>query len=126
MISEDVRVRDGDLVAALRSLRRGGPEAGPWSALVRQLQDALPTASRSAAGEPGLPDDLAVGLVVALAHPDRIARLRTGSSAYLMASGTGAVLPAGSRRSRDCRGSPSRTPTGGPVSGTPRSGRRPR
>ena len=50
---------------------------------------------RSAAGEKGLPDDLAVGLVVALAHPDRIARLRTGSSAYLMASGTGAVLPAG-------------------------------
>jgi ATP-dependent helicase HrpB len=41
-------------------------------------------------------DDLAVGLVVALAHPDRIARLRPGGTAYLMTSGTGAVVPAGS------------------------------
>jgi ATP-dependent helicase HrpB len=94
MISEDVRARDGDLVAALRSLRRGGPESARWSALARQLRDALPPAARSAAGEAGLPDDLAVGLVVALAHPDRIARARTGSAAYLMASGTGALLPA--------------------------------
>jgi ATP-dependent helicase HrpB len=95
MISEDVRVRDGDLVAALRSLRRGGPESGRWGALTRQLRGELPEAARSAAGEQGLTDDLAVGLVVALAHPERIARLRPGSSAYLMASGTGAVLPAG-------------------------------
>ncbi|WP_456826818.1 ATP-dependent helicase C-terminal domain-containing protein, partial [Cellulomonas sp. P5_E12] len=43
-----------------------------------------------------LTDDLAVGLVVALAHPDRIARLRPGGSAYLMTSGTGAALPPGS------------------------------
>ena len=95
MISEDVRVPDGDLVTALRSLRRGGPETRRWSALSRQLQDALPAAARSATGEAGLTDDLAVGLVVALAHPDRIARVRTGSTTYLMASGTGAVLPAG-------------------------------
>ena len=43
-----------------------------------------------------LTDDLAVGLVVALAHPDRIARLRPGGSTYLMTSGTGAALPPGS------------------------------
>ncbi|MEZ0447968.1 ATP-dependent helicase C-terminal domain-containing protein, partial [Cellulomonas sp. ICMP 17802] len=43
-----------------------------------------------------LTDDLAAGLVVALAHPDRIARLRPGGSTYLMTSGTGAALPAGS------------------------------
>ena len=35
---------------------------------------------------------MAVGLVVALAHPDRIARKRSGTSSYLMASGTGAAL----------------------------------
>ena len=33
---------------------------------------------------------------MALAHPDRIARLRPGGSTYLMTSGTGAVLPPGS------------------------------
>ena len=96
MISEDVRVRDGDLVAALRSLRRGGPEAGSWGAprpAAAGRPARRPPAPRT--GSTGLPDDLAVGLVVALAHPDRIARLRPGSSAYLMASGTGAVLPAG-------------------------------
>jgi len=43
-----------------------------------------------------LTDDLAVGLIVALAHPDRIARRRPSGSAYLMASGTGATLPPGS------------------------------
>lgn len=95
LISEDVRVRDGDLVAALRSLRRGGPEAGSWGVLVRQLQGDLPPTARSGDGEKGLPDDLAVGFVVALAHPDRVARRRPGSSAYLMASGTGAVFPGG-------------------------------
>src|SRR5690606_36027488 len=40
--------------------------------------------------------DLAIGLVVALAHPDRIARLRPGGSTYLMTSGTGATLAQGS------------------------------
>ena len=39
-----------------------------------------------------LTDDVAVGLVVALAHPDRIARKRSGGSSYLMTSGTGAAL----------------------------------
>ena len=43
-----------------------------------------------------LGDDHAVGTVVALAHPDRIARLRPGGSTYLLTSGTGAALPAGS------------------------------
>ncbi|WP_204163914.1 ATP-dependent helicase HrpB [Nocardioides solisilvae] len=39
-----------------------------------------------------LTDDVAVGLVVALAHPDRIARRRPGAAGYLMTSGTGAAL----------------------------------
>jgi ATP-dependent helicase HrpB len=47
-------------------------------------------------GAAAVGDDVAVGLVVALAHPDRIARLRPGGTAYLMTSGTGAVVPAGS------------------------------
>ncbi len=36
-----------------------------------------------------------MGLVVALAHPERVARRRPGGSAYLMVGGTGAVLPRG-------------------------------
>jgi ATP-dependent helicase HrpB len=47
---------------------------------------------------PGRPaDDLAAGLVVGLAYPERVARAReSGGRAYLMAGGTAAELPAGS------------------------------
>ncbi len=97
LLTEDVRAPDTDLVAALRQLRRGGRggAAGAWSVAVRRLLGSLPDDLRDHRGEPGLGDDLAVGTVVALAHPDRIARRRTGSQAYLMVSGTGAVLPRG-------------------------------
>lgn len=98
LISEDVRAPGGDLVAALRGIRRGGPGAPAWTASVKQLQASLPTSGRALSERNGeeLGDDVAVGLVVALAHPDRIARLRPGGTAYLMTSGTGAVVPAGS------------------------------
>ncbi|RYV50107.1 ATP-dependent helicase HrpB [Pengzhenrongella frigida] len=96
MLSDDVRTPDGDLVAALRGLRRGGPEASAWSAQANRLHSALPAGVGRTPTEGGLTDDLAVGLVVALAHPDRIARRRSSGAAYLMTSGTGATLPAGS------------------------------
>jgi ATP-dependent helicase HrpB len=95
LLSEDVRAPGADLVAALRQLRRQG-RSGPaaaWAHAVRRLQAALPDGLREHPGEPGTGDDLAVGTVVALAHPDRVARRRTGSQALLMVSGTGAVLP---------------------------------
>ncbi len=95
MLAEDVRAPGGDLVAALRSLRRGGPEAAGWAAATRRLQASLPRSTRSGAGDSGLSDDVAVGLVVALVHPERIARRRPGATAYLMTSGTGASFPAG-------------------------------
>ncbi len=98
LLGEDVRAPGGDLVAALRSLRSGSDRgaSAAWKAAVRRLVGALPDDLRTHPGEPGLGDDLAVGTVVALAHPDRIARRRgsEGSAgAYLMVSGTGAVLP---------------------------------
>jgi ATP-dependent helicase HrpB len=97
LLSEDVRAPGGDLVAALRALRRGGPEGAAWAATAKQLQQSLPSARAGSATRGGaMTDDVAVGLVVALAHPDRIARLRPGGTAYLMTSGTGAVLPPGS------------------------------
>ncbi|MGB0101610.1 MAG: ATP-dependent helicase HrpB [Nocardioides sp.] len=94
LLSEDVRSPGGDLVAALRVVRGGGPTHPSWTSATQRLRASLPRSGR--APEAGLADDIAVGLVVALAHPDRIARLRPGGSTYLMTSGTGAVLPAGS------------------------------
>ena len=94
MLSEDVRAPGGDLVAALRSLR-ADRRAGSWRSQVTRLQEVVAEQGgrRPAPGRArALTDDVAVGLVVALAHPDRIARKRSGTSAYLMASGTGAAL----------------------------------
>ncbi len=97
MLSEDVRAPGGDLVAALRSLR-AGQRAGSWRSQVTRLEgiakaqgDEEPGAEKPATAHT-LTDDVAVGLVVALAHPDRIARKRSGGSSYLMTSGTGAAL----------------------------------
>lgn len=100
MLSEDVRAPGGDLVAALRSLR-GNQVAGSWRSQATRLEKIVekqgPTGGRSSASDHsqaarGLTDDVAVGLVVALAHPDRIARKRSSAASYLMASGTGAAL----------------------------------
>lgn len=93
MLSDDVRAPGGDLVAALRGLRRGSPGSTSWTAQTRRLRAALPAGARARRRDTDLTDDLAVGLVVALAHPDRIARRRPGGSTYLMTSGTGATLP---------------------------------
>lgn len=97
MLSEDVRAPGADLVAALRSLRND-QRAGAWRSQVTRLEGIVE--QQGTAGGRGkvasharaLTDDVAVGLVVALAHPNRIARKRSGTSSYLMASGTGAAL----------------------------------
>ncbi|MEU8615958.1 ATP-dependent helicase C-terminal domain-containing protein, partial [Actinoplanes sp. NPDC048791] len=48
-------------------------------------------------GREWLPDDLAAGLIVGLAYPERVAKVREpGGRAYLMAGGTAADLTAGS------------------------------
>ncbi|MEO3774113.1 ATP-dependent helicase HrpB [Micromonospora sp. B9E7] len=98
-----------------------------WRTEVRRLRAALPGEGRagdgrSEAGPPGrargadadgrpgsaadsvgratsgaLSDDLAAGLLVGLAYPERLARVRRpGGSAYLMTGGTAADLAAGS------------------------------
>jgi ATP-dependent helicase HrpB len=110
-----------DLTALWRRLRTGADRAATtsWRTEVRRLRTALPTppsprdhaggapAEGAKAGERGhrlqdrgagrLPDDLAAGLVVGLAYPERLARVRrAGGSAYLMAGGTAAELAAGS------------------------------
>ncbi|MEU6967620.1 ATP-dependent helicase HrpB [Kitasatospora aureofaciens] len=89
---EPPRALGDDLGAVWRTVRSSGdPYAARWRDEVRRLQ-------RSASDEPAtpLPDATAVGLVVALAFPERIARARVERPApgerspYLMASGTAA------------------------------------
>ncbi len=97
LLTEDVRSPGGDLVAALRGVRRGGPDGERWRSQTERLLASLPDrAAAVRAGTQPLTDDLAAAFVVALAYPDRIARLRADGGSYLMASGTGATLPAGS------------------------------
>ena len=83
-----------DVARALRQLRDGSaPGARRWAGEVARLERRAPTARRRGRGE-GVGD---AALVVALAHPERLARRRAqGSPVYLMAGGTGAELPAGS------------------------------
>jgi ATP-dependent helicase HrpB len=72
----------------------GRPDSGPRPA-------AGEASGRPGRGRPGtaarLSDDIAAGLIVGLAYPERVARVREpGGMAYLMAGGTAAELPAGS------------------------------
>lgn len=110
-----------DLVARWQTARRERPEA--WRAEVRRLRGALPGSRGQDQGSHGargsddsadgdgadLDDDAAAGLVVALAHPDRLARRREGAEEsvpesgaagapreYLLTGGTGAELAASS------------------------------
>lgn len=99
MLAGDYRPAGADLVRLLAALRSGkDPGSRAFSREVRRLQQfarspQAPTASdqRVGAGE-------AVGYLVALAFPDRVARRVAGASdeQYLLASGTRAGLPADS------------------------------
>ncbi|ORT54450.1 ATP-dependent helicase [Streptomyces sp. CB03238] len=71
---------------------RGGREGGALGARAEQEGGSL----GPAAGAGASADDAVAGLVAALAFPERVARAK-GEGAFLMASGTGAELGAGSR-----------------------------
>ncbi|MFD3646857.1 ATP-dependent helicase HrpB [Streptomyces cyaneofuscatus] len=88
---EPPREYGDDLAAALRTARRGQDGyAARWKQEVRRLS------SQVSGGGSGGSDDAVVGLVAALAFPERVARAR-GDGAFLMVSGTGAELRDGSR-----------------------------
>ncbi|MFI5927485.1 ATP-dependent helicase HrpB [Micromonospora sp. NPDC051543] len=98
LLAEESAAGPGDdLVAGWRRLR-AGVDAGAtarWRAEVRRLRAALP--DRASATSDRLTDDLTAGLVVGLAYPERLARVRRpGGSSYLMTGGTAAELAAGS------------------------------
>ncbi len=90
-----------DLSARWRAARSEPPAA--WRDEVRRLRRATRSGADSVAT---VPDDAAAGLVVALAHPDRLARRRERSDGsagaaeptreYLLVGGTGAELTASS------------------------------
>ena len=79
-----------DLAAVLRGLRAGRDRGATarWKEEVRRLVRTVPDRPATA-----VPADLAAGLVVGLAFPERLARRR--GQAYLMAGGTGAELSPG-------------------------------
>ncbi|MFJ8935435.1 ATP-dependent helicase HrpB [Streptomyces sp. NPDC102365] len=111
---EPPRSYGDDLAVCLRTARRGGDAyAGRWRAEVRRLRAVAPAAGRGATGggsagagravlrapegapsaqEGGL--DRVVGLVAALAFPERVARRHGGS--FLMVGGTRAEAGEGS------------------------------
>jgi ATP-dependent helicase HrpB len=103
-LSSERRAPGSDAWALLRELRRSRDER--WRQDVRRFgrelaaagdgRPAAASSSQSGADRlPGAPAaEAGAGLVTALAFPERIARLRRGSEdEYLLASGSGAVLP---------------------------------
>lgn len=88
LLADDLRPEGAALAPLLAAVRSGGhPASGRWRTEAARLRRIA-----GAAGEER--DDAALGLVVATAHPARIARRR--GDVYLFASGTRAALPQGS------------------------------
>ncbi|MFD9114659.1 ATP-dependent helicase HrpB [Streptomyces bottropensis] len=98
---EPPREYGDDLTAALRTARRGGDAyAARWRTEVRRLRTASKPASKpaseraSATWGAGAGEERGVGVVAALAFPERVAREDRGG--YLMVSGTRAEVGEGS------------------------------
>ena len=85
LLDDDTLATSPDLTDALRALRRDdGDRSRRWRREVKRLKEQVESAGA------GHPDP---ALVVALAHPERLARRRgPGSRTYLMAGGTAAEL----------------------------------
>ncbi|WP_420492751.1 ATP-dependent helicase HrpB [Kitasatospora camelliae] len=98
---EPPRALGDDLVEVWRTVRRAeDPYARRWRDEVRRLRGHLDAPGDGPGADGSGPSDReAAGLVVALAHPERIARARGPQGPYLMASGTAADLGTGSRLS---------------------------
>jgi ATP-dependent helicase HrpB len=102
ILAEDTVAGSDDLAAAWRRLRNGRDAAtGRWRAEADRLHRATETDRQPTTSRPGSSqvkdDDLAAGLVVGLAYPERLARARSaGGAGYLMAGGTEATLANGS------------------------------
>jgi ATP-dependent helicase HrpB len=96
LLSEEApREYGDDLAAAVRAARRGGDAYGSrWQAEVRRLRAVATEVSGPPVRTAGLGEDGRVGLVAALAFPERLAK--ADGSSCLMVSGTRAELREGS------------------------------
>jgi ATP-dependent helicase HrpB len=98
LLDDDTLAPGPEVDDALRRLRSGAaPGAGRWRGEVGRLRRLLGDGPGATGG--GARADRAgdAALVVALAHPERLARRRSpGSTRYLMAGGTAVELPRGS------------------------------
>lgn len=92
LMDDDSLAPGVDAAAALRTLRAERPPR--WTKEVQRLTE-LVAAGVAGAGSAGQPADVAA-LMIALAHPERLARRRANGSSYLMAGGTAVTLPPGS------------------------------
>ncbi|MFI7706662.1 ATP-dependent helicase HrpB [Nonomuraea sp. NPDC049480] len=98
LLSEQLPRDAGDDLAEIwRTARRGGTGfAARWRQEAQRLRRTASQAYQDTTmPAPDVPDDVLAGMAVALAFPERVARRRGGG--YLMASGTQAQLPEGSR-----------------------------
>jgi ATP-dependent helicase HrpB len=102
LVAGDQRAPGADLTRLVRELRSGRePSSRRWTEDVRRME-AIARQEASGVVASALPAGLAsgeaVGFVVALAFPDRVARRVPGEGPerYLLSSGTRAGLPAGS------------------------------
>src|SRR5690625_3656978 len=95
LLADDGGPGDVDLTAVLRRRRAQAGRGDTWRREADRWERLLRTTRPAPPHEPVADLDLAVGLVTALAHPDRIARRRTGSEHYLLASGAGARFAGG-------------------------------
>ncbi len=101
VVAGDQRAPGADLIRLLASLRSGkDPGSRRWAEDVRRME-AIARQETAAVERSGPPAQVtgaeAVGFVVALAFPDRVARRVPGAGEqYLLSSGTRAGLPAGS------------------------------
>ena len=90
LLSDDsLTGRDDDLAARYRALRSDGAGRD----VARRWQQEARRLGRGGPPRTAVPDDLAVGIVVGLAYPDRLARARgADTTTYRMTGGTGAEL----------------------------------
>ncbi|HEX9089408.1 MAG TPA: ATP-dependent helicase HrpB [Arthrobacter sp.] len=102
LVAGDQRASGADLPRLLAALRTGkDPGSRRWADDVRRME-TIARQERSAVARPAMTGAVmpreAVGFVVALAFPDRVARRVPGDGPerYLLSSGTRAGLPAGS------------------------------
>jgi len=103
VVEGEARAQGADLTRLLPDLRSGrDPGARRWREETQRLQDVArqegPGVAPDAVLEAPVLEGEAVGFVIALAYPERVARRAAGAAgeSYLLASGTRAGLPAGS------------------------------